>query len=60
MTCRTITAGIRDGRNGVDGHFVQQQAWAAEVAFGSMLLKKSENALLRFFQKEAQLNFLAD
>jgi len=27
---------------------------------GSMLLKKSENALLRFFRKEAQLNFLAD
>jgi len=25
-----------------------------------MLLKKSENALLRFFRKEAQLNFLAD
>src|SRR5262249_3055930 len=28
--------------------------------FGSMLLKKSQNALLRFFRKEAQLNFLAD
>jgi len=26
----------------------------------AMLLKKSENALLRFFRKEAQLNFLAD
>ena len=25
-----------------------------------MLLKKSENALSRFFRKEAQLNFIAD
>jgi len=46
----------------VDGSFggkLGHSAMSAQCPVCPMLLKKSENALLRFFRKEAQLNFLA-